>query len=142
MTTRLLSWLESANTPDTHFPLENLPFGVFSTKENPSPRAGVALGDQVIDLGALDDAGLLPASARGAFRTGTLNTFIALGKPVWHETRKRLQTLFSTSDMHVRDNATLHSRALVPAAHAVMHLPIDIPGYTDFYSSKNGRAHV
>ncbi|RGA50946.1 fumarylacetoacetase, partial [Klebsiella pneumoniae] len=53
MTTRQLSWLESANTPDTHFPLENLPFGIFSTKENPSPRAGVALGDQVIDLGVL-----------------------------------------------------------------------------------------
>ncbi|MGL6158171.1 MAG: fumarylacetoacetase, partial [Ralstonia mannitolilytica] len=136
MTTRQLSWLESANTPDTHFPLENLPFGIFSTKDNPSPRAGVALGDHVIDLGVLDDAGLLPAATRGTFRTGKLNTFIALGKPVWAETRKKLQALFSVADTHVRDNATLHARALVPQAHAVMHLPIDIPGYTDFYSSK------
>ena len=37
------SWLESANAPGTDFPIQNLPFGVFSTKENPSPRAGVAL---------------------------------------------------------------------------------------------------
>ncbi|MGF2507333.1 fumarylacetoacetase, partial [Ralstonia pseudosolanacearum] len=65
MTARQPSWLAAANTPETHFPLENLPYGIFSTQPNPSPRAGVALGDQVIDLGALDDAGLLPASARG-----------------------------------------------------------------------------
>ncbi|ANA35941.1 hypothetical protein R82526_02708 [Ralstonia mannitolilytica] len=142
MTTRLLSWLESANATHTHFPLENLPFGIFSTKDNPSPRAGVALGDHVIDLGALDDAGLLPAATRGTFRTGTLNAFIALGKPVWAETRKKLQALFSVADTHVRDNTTLHARALVPQAHAVMHLPIDIPGYTDFYSSKEHATNV
>ncbi|WP_425219967.1 fumarylacetoacetase [Ralstonia solanacearum] len=142
MTARQLSWLASANTSETHFPLENLPYGIFSTRDNPSPRAGAALGDQVIDLGALDDTGHLPASARGAFRTGTLNTFIALGKPVWHETRARLQALFGAADTHVQNNAALRSRVLVPMAQAVMHLPVDIPGYTDFYSSKEHATNV
>ena len=43
----------------SHFSLQNLPFGVFSTHSNPKKRVGVALGASVIDLAALSDAGLL-----------------------------------------------------------------------------------
>ncbi|MFS8975293.1 fumarylacetoacetase [Cupriavidus necator] len=141
MTAPQTSWIASANDGQTHFPLQNLPYGVFSTKGQ-SPRVGVAIGDQVLDLAALDEAGLLPAAAKGAFAAVNLNRFIALGKPVWSETRKRLTALLSGEDAALRDNAALRDKALVPMSAATLHLPVEIPGYTDFYSSKEHATNV
>lgn len=141
MTAPQTSWIDSANDGQTHFPLQNLPYGVFSVKGQP-PRVGVAIGDQVLDLAALDDAGLLPAAAKGTFAGATLNRFIALGKPTWTETRKRLTALLSGEDAALRDNAALRDKALVPMSAAALHLPVDIPGYTDFYSSKEHATNV
>ncbi|AGW94275.1 MULTISPECIES: fumarylacetoacetase [Cupriavidus] len=141
MTAPQISWIASANDGQTHFPLQNLPYGVFSTKGQ-SPRIGVAIGDQVLDLAALDEAGLLPAAAKGTFAAASLNRFIALGKPVWSETRKRLTALLSGEDAALRDNAALRDKALVPMSAAALHLPVEIPGYTDFYSSKEHATNV
>ncbi|BDB27734.1 fumarylacetoacetase [Cupriavidus sp. P-10] len=141
MTAPQTSWIDSANDGQTHFPLQNLPYGVFSVKGQ-SPRVGVAIGDQVLDLAALDDAGLLPAAAKGTFAAATLNRFISLGKPAWTETRKRLSALLSGEDAALRDNAALRDKALVPMSAATLHLPVDIPGYTDFYSSKEHATNV
>lgn len=139
--TRSVSWVESANDGHTHFPLQNLPYGVFSANGQ-TPRVGVAIGDQVLDLAALDEAGLLPAAARGAFASASLNRFIALGQPVWKETRARLTALLSDADAALRDNQALRARALVPVANATLHLPVEIPGYTDFYSSREHATNV
>ncbi|WP_432260782.1 fumarylacetoacetase [Cupriavidus sp. TMH.W2] len=141
MTAPQTSWIATANDGQTHFPLQNLPYGVFSTKGQ-APRAGVAIGDQVLDLAALDEAGLLPAAAKGTFAAASLNRFIALGKPVWSETRKRLTALLSGDDAALRDNAALRDQALVPMSAATLHLPVEIPGYTDFYSSKEHATNV
>lgn len=141
MTAPKTSWIASANDGQSHFPLQNLPYGVFSTKGQ-APRVGVAIGDQVLDLAALDEAGLLPAAAKGTFAAGSLNRFIALGKPVWSETRKRLGALLSGDDAALRDNAALRDKALVPMSAATLHLPVEIPGYTDFYSSKEHATNV
>ncbi|EYS85606.1 fumarylacetoacetase [Cupriavidus sp. SK-4] len=141
MTAPKTSWIASANDGQSHFPLQNLPYGVFSTKGQ-APRVGVAIGDQVLDLAALDDAGLLPAAAKGTFAASSLNRFIALGKPVWSETRKRLGALLSGDDAALRDNAALRDKALVPMSAATLHLPVEIPGYTDFYSSKEHATNV
>ncbi|MEN7527330.1 fumarylacetoacetase [Cupriavidus sp. DL-D2] len=142
MTAPMTSWVESANDGQTHFPLQNLPYGIFS-KVGETPRVGVAIGDQVLDLAALDDAGLLPAAARGTFAAPTLNRFIALGKPVWSETRARLAALLSVAgDQSLRGNAALCGKALVPMSAATLHLPVEIPGYTDFYSSREHATNV
>ncbi len=141
MTAPKTSWIASANDGQSHFPLQNLPYGVFSTKGQ-APRVGVAIGDQVLDLAALDEAGLLPAAAKGTFGASSLNRFIALGKPVWSETRKRLGALLSGDDAALRDNAALRDKALVPMSAAALHLPVEIPGYTDFYSSKEHATNV
>ncbi|MEM5427786.1 fumarylacetoacetase [Cupriavidus oxalaticus] len=141
MTAPQTSWIDSANDGQTHFPLQNLPYGVFSVKGQ-SPRVGVAIGDQIVDLAALDDAGLLPAAAKGTFAGTTLNRFIALGKSAWTETRNRLTALLSGEDAALRDNAALRDKALVPMSAAALHLPVDIPGYTDFYSSKEHATNV
>ncbi|MWL89467.1 fumarylacetoacetase [Cupriavidus sp. SW-Y-13] len=142
MTAPMTSWVESANDGQTHFPLQNLPYGIFS-KVGETPRVGVAIGDQVLDLAALDDAGLLPAAARGTFAAPTLNRFIALGKPVWSETRARLAALLSVAgDQSLRGNAALCGKALVPMSAVTLHLPVEIPGYTDFYSSREHATNV
>nr|WP_315592844.1 fumarylacetoacetase [uncultured Cupriavidus sp.] len=141
MTAPKTSWVTSANDGQTHFPLQNLPYGIFSTG-NDAPRVGVAIGDQVLDLSVLDDAGLLPAAARGTFAAASLNRFIALGKPVWTETRARLGTLLSAEDQTLSGNAALRAKALVPMSAATLHLPVEIPGYTDFYSSREHATNV
>ncbi|MCO4888505.1 fumarylacetoacetase [Cupriavidus sp. WGtm5] len=141
MTAPHTSWIDSANDGDTHFSLQNLPYSVFST-QGQAPRVGVAIGDQVLDLAALDQAGLLPEAARGTFAADSLNRFIALGQPVWNETRRRLTALLSGADAALRDNAALRDRALVPMSAATLHLPVEIPGYTDFYSSKEHATNV
>jgi len=141
MTAPQKSWLASANDGQTHFPLQNLPYGVFSTG-NDAPRVGVAIGDQIADLSVLDAAGLLPAAARGVFAAPSLNRFIALGKPVWTDVRTRLTTLLSADDATLQGNAALRDKALVPMSEARLHLPVEIPGYTDFYSSREHATNV
>lgn len=136
------SWLESANVAGCHFPIQNLPYGVFSTEGDGEPRIGVAIGDMVLDLALLDEAGLLAERKLGVFRSAALNAFIAQGKPVWQKTRQRLQALLDGTNPLLRDNRELRVGALVPMPLARMHLPISIPGYVDFYSSKEHATNV
>ena len=130
--------------PDSHFPLQNLPYGVFSTRADRSPRAGVAIGDRILDLAVLEEAGLLSVSPPGrrVFDGATLNDFIALGRPSWTRARRRIGELLGEDEPTLRDNATLRARALVPMADAQLRLPVEIPGYTDFYSSKEHATNV
>jgi len=130
--------------PDSHFPLQNLPYGVFSTRSDRSPRAGVAIGSQVLDLAVLEEAGLLSVAPPGqrVFDRATLNAFMALGRPAWTRARQRIADLLSVDQPELRDNATLRVRALVPITEAQLHLPVEIPGYTDFYSSKEHATNV
>jgi len=130
--------------PDSHFPIQNLPFGIFSTTADPRPRAGVAIGELVLDLAALEEAGLLTVAPAGSrvFDRDTLNAFIALGRPLWTHARSRVGELLSEDHADLRDNAGLRARALVPMREARMHLPVAIGGYTDFYSSKEHATNV
>ena len=140
---KLKSWVESANAPDNHFPIQNLPFGIFGTASD-SPRAGVAIGDQILDLSAIEEAGLFNGliGTRKIFNRERLNDFIALGKPIWHAVRARLSELLRHDNSTLRDTSTLRARALIAMADARMHLPVTIPGYTDFYSSKEHATNV
>ncbi|MDR5853761.1 fumarylacetoacetase [Caballeronia sp. LZ062] len=136
----LKSWIESANDPACNFPIQNLPFGVFSDAVNERPRAGVAIGDWIVDLAALEDARLIDAD--GTFSEPRLNAFIALGRDAWRAVRIALSGLLARDTPTLRDDAALRRRALVPRETATMHLPVEIPGYTDFYSSKEHATNV
>lgn len=140
----LRSWVESANSVGTDFPIQNLPFGIFSTQDHPAPRAGVAIGDEVLDLSVLESAGLLaPASApHEVFDRPTLNDFIALGRSAWQTTREQISLLLRDDQGRLRDDAALRARALVPMRQAMMHLPVRVGGYTDFYSSREHATNV
>jgi fumarylacetoacetase len=136
----LKSWIDSANDAACDFPIQNLPFGIFSDGVNPQPRAGVAIGDWIVDMSVLERAGLM--DAHGTFGAQSLNDFIALGREKWREVRIALSALLARDNAPLRDDADLRRRALVPRASASMHLPVEIPGYTDFYSSKEHATNV
>ena len=137
----LKSWIDSANDPDCDFPIQNLPYGAFSTANAPGARIGVAIGDQILDLSVLESEGLLPAPVN-VFGEPTLNAFMGLGANAWTGMRKCISELLSGENPTLRDNATLRSRALVARKDAALHLPIHIPGYTDFYSSREHATNV
>lgn len=126
---------------NSDFPLQNLPYGVFQP-QGEHARVGVAIGTEVLDLAALEAAGLLPTGAQNVFGQTSLNAFIALGRPVWQQVRARLQQLLSADCAELRDNAALRAQAFYPQASVSMLLPIEVPGYTDFYSSKEHAYNV
>jgi fumarylacetoacetase len=134
------SWVESANAPDCEFPIQNLPYGVFRTV-NSEPRVGVAIGDQILDLALLANEQLLRCEP-GVFARPQLNDFIALGRDAWRSMREQVGALLSASNQILQGNAALRARALVAQADASMLLPVAIPGYTDFYSSKEHATNV
>lgn len=130
--------------PESHFPLQNLPYGVFSTEDNPRHRLGVAIGDQILDLSLVkqffDGPQLKPHQS--VFESSVLNGFMALGRPAWREARAALQRLLSADNLTLQGNSHLMQTALVPQARARMHLPADIGDYTDFYSSIDHATNV
>jgi fumarylacetoacetase len=130
---------------DTPFPLENLPYGVFSVAAE-APRVGVAIGDMVLDLAVLEAAGVVAASAAdGApvFARPSLNALMALGRPTWQAVRARLQDILSADGAPVlREDSMLTARAIRRVADVRMHLPAEIGDYTDFYASRQHATNV
>ena len=125
------------------FPIQNLPYGVFSTSASPAPRVGVAIGDTILDLAVLEAEGLIDlAPAWDVFAQPSINAFMALGPKVWSRTRVRISELLRHDHPQLRDNKALRAHALVPMASAKLHLPIEVAGYTDFYSSKEHATNV
>ena len=128
---------------ESDFPIQNLPFGVFSTEFNPAPRVGVAIGEFILDLSILEHEGFIDlAHARGVFAQGSINAFMALGPKLWSSTRARISQLLRHDYAELRDNEALRARALIPMHAATLHLPIAVSGYTDFYSSREHATNV
>ena len=138
MTKKLTSWVDVH--PQSDFTIYNLPYGIFSTIDR-SPRPGIAIGDQILDLRELARTGLLDQLEipLGVFRKELLNDFISLGKPVWQRFRARITELLLEENEELKPHA---AQVLVPQATATMHLPVHIGDYTDFYSSKEHATNV
>ena len=137
---KLKSFIDVA--PDSDFPIQNLPYGVFSTPTSAQRRVGVAIGDVVLDLAVLEAEGLLKTGADGVFAQGALNAFMALGPKAWSATRARISELLRHDTTTLRDNAALRKRALLPRNEVQLHMPFAVAGYTDFYSSKEHATNV
>ena len=140
----LTSFIDIAT--DSDFSIHNLPYGIFSeTKDatgNNNRRAGVAIGDHVLDLSVLEAEGLLSLAGGPYFDQPTLNAFIDSGRENWTKARTTIQTLLSADNDTLRDNADLQQKALFKQADVTMHLPVQVPGFTDFYSSKEHATNV
>jgi fumarylacetoacetase len=125
---RLISWLDSANTATTEFPLNNLPCGVFSPPRG-DPRCGVAIGDAILDLRAAEQAGVLAAS-EPIFDAPNWNGFMALGATSWATFRADLiAALGAKSTKQPALEPFLH-----PRSSATLHMPFTLSEFTDFYA--------
>ncbi|CAI4221569.1 unnamed protein product [Auanema sp. JU1783] len=124
--------------PDrSDFPLENCPYGIFSTASNKKHRIGVAIGEHILDLSAITNLfdGPTIKNNLDVLKQETLNAFMSLPRSAWLEVRKTVQTLLSADCPTLRDNQELRYAALVLQKDATLHLPASIGDYTDFYSS-------
>src|ERR1700754_1411054 len=128
--------------PDSDFPIQNLPYGVFSANNGLAPRIGVAIGDHVLDLWELAQDCRIDVLEPAVFAASQLNPFMALGPKVWSSTRSRISELLRQDHPGLRDHEKLRKRALVPMADVKLHLPFAVSGYTDFYSSKEHATNV
>ncbi|MCR9138712.1 MAG: fumarylacetoacetase [Alphaproteobacteria bacterium] len=136
---RIDSWVESANSTETHFPLNNLPYGVYS-RAGSQLHCCTAIGDNVLDLAALEEAGLISAGQGPVFARDNINAFMACGAAAWDAVRDRLiQLLKDGGDPALRNDADLRAAAIVPMDDVAMHMPFQVAEYTDFYS---GRQHA
>lgn len=132
--------------PDSHFPIQNLPYGVFRPKSGGNTRPGVAIGDYILDLAVLEDAGLFNTEHLGGkrFFSGkpTLNDFMAAGRPAWRKAREIISHLLQHDVATLRDHQSLRDSALIPINQAELQLPVEIGDYTDFYSSRYHATNV
>ncbi len=131
------SWVESANGGASDFPLENLPYGVFSVNGG-APRCGVAIGDFVLDVAALEAAGVIALVGGPLLREGRWNPVMAASPEVWAALRARLTALLAAG-AEERPAVEPH---LVLLADVVLHLPLKVSEYTDFYAGKHHAFNV
>ena len=135
--TLLKSWVLSANRPNCPFPLNNLPYGVFSTADT-DPRCGVAIGDMILDLAELEELGIIAVSDYPVFDLPFWNDFMEMGSAAWADLRTQLTDLLSEGSKS-QDEL---KEALVAQSDAIMHMPFIVSEYTDFYAGKNHATNV
>jgi fumarylacetoacetase len=136
----LRSWVDSANAAATDFPIQNLPLGVFRRRgSTDSPRIGIAIGDQILDLALCAEAKLLDGLSRPvreAAAAPQLNTLMALGPVAASELRSRVSRILRS------DGGAGDRRLLVPSNQTDLLLPAMTREYTDFYASLNHATNV
>src|SRR5262245_3676027 len=133
----LRSWVESANDPNTDFPIQNLPVGLFNRNDS-GPRIGMAIGDQILDLLECCLAGLLKKYDISYYYAGNLNLLMRQDRLVGVTLRRQAMELLREGATAIQDYQRAHPndyRFLVPMSEAEMLLPISVGDYTDFYAS-------
>lgn len=140
------SWVESAQG-HADFPIQNLPFGVFRSREDDAdpPRVGMAIGDFILDLTACHDEGWFTGvadRAGAACAAPALNPLLALGREAWTALRAAASVLLATDSPALRANRRLGDRLLVAMRDAELFLPAAVGDYTDFYASVHHATNV
>ena len=136
----LKSWVESANSAEHPFPLNNLPYGVFSVDDG-DLRCGIAIGDRILDATGLEAAGILRADPDADVLDAPYwNDFMELGPDAWSSYRSTLQTMLAAdASEDVQDKLTTFS---VPMGDATLHMPFRVSEYTDFYAGRHHATNV
>ena len=135
------SWLPVA--PDSDFPIQNIPFGVFLTREDVI-TIGTRIGDHAIDLGALHQLGYFQGIplTDDIFLQDTLNDFISDGKKTWRLVRNRISEIFDIDNPALKEHQEHRKIVLFTLDEIEMQLPVHIGDYTDFYSSKEHATNI
>jgi len=131
------SWVASANDPNTDFPLNNLPCGVFSIDDG-EPRCGVAIGDMIMDVTALEENDILRPGDEPVFDVPYWNDFMELGPEAWARFRADLTALLAEG----ADRRADLEHHLARQADATMHMPFAVAEFTDFYAGRNHATNV
>jgi len=135
----LRSWVESANDPNTDFPIQNLPIGLFNRNDNGSKlRIGMAIGDQILDLFECCMAGILNKYDISYYYSGNLNLLMRVDRIVGVTLRRQAMELLREDNTTIQNYQKAHPnecRFLVPMSETEMSLPFSIGDYTDFYAS-------
>lgn len=138
------SWVESANSADTHFPLNNLPYGVFSVDDgNDNGNAdkpgscGVAIGDRILDVAALERDGVINLG-EPLLQSPGWNNLMAADSKRWQELRVRLKQLLAADSAE----QTVCEKAMVDAKMVQLHMPFEVCEFTDFYSGRHHATNV
>ena len=131
------SWVESANSADTPFPLNNLPYGVFSVGDD-EPRCGVAIGNMIFDVAAAEEAGLIEISDDPVFDVPFWNELMEQGSDAWSALRTRMEQLLREGSS---ERAAVEP-LLVKQADADLHMPFLVSEYTDFYAGRQHAANM
>jgi fumarylacetoacetase len=135
------SWLAVPENSD--FPIQNIPFGVFLTKDDVI-TIGTRIGDYAIDLGALQQMNYFDGIelTDDMFMQDTLNDFISDGKKTWRLVRNRIAQLFDIENPLLQNNTAHRDIVIFNLDEVEMQLPVLIGDYTDFYSSKEHATNV
>lgn len=131
------SWVASANAAGALFPLNNLPYGVFSTNGR-EPRCGVAIGDMILDMAAAEEAGLVVLGDTPLFDVPFWNDLMEQGPEIWTALRTRLTALLAEGSAERGAVEPL----LVPMNETTLHLPLVVSEYTDFYAGRHHATNV
>jgi fumarylacetoacetase len=132
----LRSWVESANNPQTDFPIQNLPFGLFAPDVDEVPSIGVAIGDQVLNLSELSEylwSENFDDLIADACSWETLDLLLTFEAEERRELRRRLSKLLR-ADNQSRERDVAES-CLLPLSEVVLLMPVEVGDYTDFYAS-------
>jgi fumarylacetoacetase len=132
------SWLASANQTDCDFPVQNLPFAVFQTPGQ-SPRIGVGIGDQILDLHWCLELGHLAAEWQTILDQPNLNRLMATPAAGRGELRQQISRLLGNESAGIQEQL---SKGLIPQQQATLLLPCKIGDYTDFYASIHHATNV
>ncbi|KAM5361843.1 hypothetical protein ACJZ2D_012873 [Fusarium nematophilum] len=134
--------------PASPFPIENVPFGIFSTGDNSIPRVGTAIGDYVIDLqvlaeyGAFDGSDAATSTAiKSALSSHALNTLASLPRSIRTFIRNQIIHLLSNPDSALFTNSHLNKNTFIQVDNVKMHLPVDVHSFTDFLCSETHLAN-
>ncbi len=135
------SWLPVEG--DSDFPIQNIPFGVFLTKED-VVTIGTRIGDYAIDLAALQQLGYFEGIplTDDIFMQDSLNDFITDGQTTWRLVRNRIADIFDIENKKLQKNEKHREIAIFKMDEVEMLLPVEIGDYTDFYSSKDHATNV
>lgn len=140
---KLTSWIESANDPDTDFPIQNLPFGSFirADEDELDARVGVAIGERILDLAAAEEEGIFEDlddeedNPLEEDLRGDLAMLVISGPQRWTRLRERISALLAEKSDLAKAHRQRVERCLVPMSEARLLRPLDVPNYTDFYAS-------
>ena len=137
----LKSWVEV--NPNSDFPIQNLPFGIYKTTDK-TARAGIAIGDKILDLKCLYENHLLDNLGfdLSDFDHNKLNNLIKKGKSATRALRNRISELLDINNSELQSRTEIHATIFDEQSNSEMLLPVQVGDYTDFYSSEQHAYNV